>query len=106
MDPAEQIEMSSKVKIIDPQELETMATGLLLSRRSKLLKCEESFEVSDRHGHEEPPDPDESGVIEFKKQPHWSKAYKELKNVLAHREHVPAASESEARRQQQAKKKY
>ena len=64
--------MSSKVKIIPKNELLSMATGTLEIRRTNLLKCEESFESSDRFGYEEPPEPDKTGFIEFKDQPSWS----------------------------------
>ena len=98
--------MSSKVKIIVKDELLSMATGTLLSRRTNLLKCEESFESSDRFGYEEPPEPDKTGFIEFKDQPSWSKAYNEVKDILANREHLSTAAERKARRQAQGKKKH
>ena len=71
--------MSSKVKIVEPEELKAMATGTLLSRRKKLLECEESFDFSDRYGYEDPPDAIDLGYIEFKDQPQWTSAYQQIK---------------------------
>lgn len=98
--------MSSKVKIIPKDELLSMATGALVNRRSSLLKCEESFVSSDRFGYEEPPEPDKTGFIEYKDHPSWSKAYNEVKDILAKREHLPTAAERKARREAQSKKKH
>ena len=78
--------MPSEVKIIEATELESMHTGSLMTRRKKLLACEESFEVSDRYGIENEPIPEETGYIEFKNSTEWKKAYKELKSVLSMRE--------------------
>ena len=100
------LNMSSKVKIIPKSELHSMPTGPLVRRRTDLLKCEESFESSDRYGYEEPPEPHINGFIEFKDQPCWSKAYKEVKDILADREHLPTAAERKARRKAQGKKKH
>ena len=97
--------MSSKVKIIPKNELLSMATGTLESRRTNLLKCEESFESSDCFGYEEPPEPDKTGFIEFKDQPSWSTSYNEVQDILANREHLPTAAERKARREAQSKKK-
>ena len=83
-----------------------MATGTLEIRRTNLLKCEESFESSDRFGYEEPPEPDKTGFIEFKDQPSWSTAYNEVKDILANRAHLPTAAERKARREAQSKKKH
>lgn len=98
--------MSNKVEIISKDELRSMPTGTLLSRRTNLLKCEESFECSDRFGYEEKPEPKKTGFIEFKDQPTWSQAYKEVKDILSEREHLPSAEERRARRQAQGKKKH
>jgi hypothetical protein len=79
--------MPSEVKILSSKELENMHTGSLMSRREKLLSCEESFEVSDRYGNENEPVPEGAGYIEFKNSVAWKKAYDELKTVLSTREH-------------------
>ena len=97
--------MTNKVKIVPISDLERMHTGSLISRRVELLKCEESFRASDRYGYEDEPDPEQSGYIEFKDQSLWSVAYREVKEVLANREHVPSAAEKKQRRHEQAKKK-
>jgi len=79
--------MPSKVKIISTKELENMHTGSLMSRRKKLLACEESFEVSDRYVNENKPVSEETGSIAFKNSIVWQIAYKKLKTVLSAREH-------------------
>ena len=79
--------MPSEVKKVSFEELEYMHTGSLMSRRKKLLACEQSFEVSDRYGNEKEPNPEETGYIEFKNSTAWKEAYKELKAVLSTREH-------------------
>lgn len=66
-----------------------MHTGSLLARLDALRKCEESFSASDRAGLEPEPDQEETGFIEFKNTEAWQKAYEELKEVLAQREHLP-----------------
>ena len=40
--------MASKVEVKTLEELEKMHTGSIMSRRAALLKCEESFEMSDQ----------------------------------------------------------
>ncbi len=79
--------MSSKVKIVTKEVLTKMHTGTLMTRRKKLLQCEESFALSDRFGYESEPDPKETGYVEFKDTKEWKNAYKELKEILATREH-------------------
>ena len=90
--------MSNKVEPKTLAELEAMHTGSLMSRRKSLLKCDESFELSDqtvRSG---------SGLIEFKNTPEWKQAYQQLKEVLAKREHVPNKQERKKLRQLKASK--
>ena len=96
--------MASKVEIKTIEELEKMHTGTLMSRRAALLKCEESFETSDRNGYEDKPSASISGVIEFKDSPEWKQAYNQLKEVLSKREHVPNKQERKKLRQLKAKK--
>lgn len=80
--------MPSKTPIINKDELMALHTGTLMARRKALLKCEESFCLSDRLGEDEP-NPVETGFIEFKDTAEWKQAYAELKHVLAGREHIP-----------------
>lgn len=96
--------MPSKVRVIAKVELNSMHTGTLLRRRTELLKCEESFEVSDRFGHEPVPNPAESGYIEFKNQPQWAVAYQDVKDVLADRDHLPTGEQRRQARMQQPRK--
>ena len=79
--------MPRKVKMLSTEELKNMHTGSLMSRRKKLLACEESFEASDRYGNENKPVTEKIEYIEFKNSLAWKNAYKELKDVLAMREH-------------------
>ncbi|QKQ26626.1 hypothetical protein [Candidatus Reidiella endopervernicosa] len=80
--------MASKVVIKTIEALNEMHTGSLMSRRAALLRCEESFELSDRNGYETKPKVSETGVIEFKDTPEWQQAYSELKSVLSTRDNI------------------
>ena len=98
---AQRNHVSNKVEIKSIEELESMHTGSLMSRRNALLKCEESYELSDQFGissHDK-----DAGVIEFKDSNNWKKAYKELRSILATREHIPNKEERKALRQAKAK---
>ena len=95
--------MGSKVEIVKLKELEGMHTGTLMTRRAALLKCEESFELSDRNGYEENPSKTNSRIIEFKVTAEWKLAYDDLKAVLATRENLPNKQERKEMRQEQAK---
>lgn len=86
--------MPSIVKIISLNELESMHTGSLMTRRIALLKCEESLMVSDRDSdHKVAP-----GTIEFKDSEEWKQAYHQQKNVLAKRENWPSKGNKKAAR--------
>ena len=64
-------------------ELEALPTKRLLARLRRLHECEESLALSDRDVA------DDSGCIEFKQSPEWVSAFRDVKKVLSHREHVP-----------------
>jgi len=96
--------MASKVKLKTLEELNKMHTGSLMSRRAALLKCEESFELSDRNGYETKPNISETGFIEFKDSAEWQQAYTELKNVLSTRENMPNKQERKEIRKAKARK--
>ena len=96
--------MVSRVEIKTIEELEKMHTGTLMSRRAALLKCEESIEASDHAVYESKPSASITAVIEFKDSAEWKKAYKQLKDVLATREHVPNKQARKKLRQLKAKK--
>lgn len=92
--------MNRTLSILDRTALESMPTGSLLSRLRKLLACEESREASDRPddtGQQAP-----RGVIEFKQTAEWIEAHRDLKAVLAHREHLPKAQERRDKRMARA----
>jgi hypothetical protein len=95
--------MASKVEIKTIEELNKMHTGSLMNRRKALLKCEESFKVSDRNGCEKKPLASETGVIEFKDTPEWKQAYEELKIILSTRENLPNKEERKVIRREKAK---
>jgi hypothetical protein len=77
-----------------------MPTGSLLSRMRNLLECEESRDASDRPDVEETEGP--GGIIEFKESTGWSAAHRDLKKVLARREHLPTALERRDKRMARA----
>ncbi len=64
-------------------ELEVLSTKQLLARLRRLHECEESLVLSDRDVA------DDSGCIEFKQSQEWIAAFKDVKQVLSRREHVP-----------------
>ena len=64
-------------------ELEALSTKQLLGRLKQLRQCEESLALSDRDVS------DDSGRIEFKQSPEWISAFRDVKEVLSRREHVP-----------------
>ncbi len=95
--------MASKVPMMTAKELESLHIGTLMSRRKALLKCEESFNPSDRVGGETAPDPIQTGLIEYKDTEAWRAAYTELKAQLATRENMPNKAERKAMRQAKAR---
>jgi hypothetical protein len=66
-----------------PIGLEALSTKQLLGRLKQLHQCEESLALSDRDVA------DDSGRIEFKQSPEWISAFRDVKQVLSRREHVP-----------------
>lgn len=94
--------MSSKVEIKTLEELHCMHIGTLMNRRAALLKCEETFEVSDRNNYETKPLPKNTGFIEFKDTSEWQKAYEELKSILSTRENLPNKQERKKIRKEKA----
>jgi hypothetical protein len=96
--------MVSKVEIIALEKLNTMHTGTLMRRRLALLKYEESFEATDRVGHEDKPMTKNTGIIEFKATSEWTKAYEELMSILAIRENLPNKQEKKEIRQAKARR--
>lgn len=95
--------MASRVEIKTVEELKEMHIGSLMSRRAALLKCEESFVLSDRNGHEANYKASKSGFVEFKDTPEWQQAYSDLKAVLSTRENVPNKQERKEIRKEKAK---
>ncbi len=91
--------MPSKIELKNIEELESMHTGSLMSRRRSLLKCEESIELSDQDAPQNP------GMIEFKNTKEWQQAYKDLKLVLSERENIQSKKERKTIRQMAAKTK-
>lgn len=90
--------MASIVERKSLAELEAMHTGSLMSRRKALLKCDESFELSDQSK------PSITDKIEFKNTVEWKQAYQDLKSVLDSRENWPNKLERKALRQAKARK--
>lgn len=67
------------------EELERMPTGALLARLKRLRWCEDALEWSDMTEDEVA---SVSHLILFKTEAAWKKAYAEVKEVLALREHL------------------
>jgi len=89
--------VSKRLEVISKSDLEKMHTGTLMSRRNALLKCEESFELSDQY------QASKNDGIEFKNTPQWKQAYQDIKAVLSTRENIPNKQERKALRQAKAK---
>jgi hypothetical protein len=89
--------VSKRLEVISKSDLEKMHTGTLMSRRNALLKCEESFELSDQY------QVIKDNGIEFKNTQQWKQAYQDLKAVLSTRENILSKQERKAIRQAKAK---
>lgn len=89
------------VKVMTTSWLEELSTKELLGRRKRLLACEESLELSDIYEWEFSPGPDE---IWFKESAEWKAAYREVKDVLSTREHVPGGEERRQARKVRAER--
>ncbi len=74
-----------KIWVMDRDSLEKLHTGSLMTRRTRLLACEQRPEMSDQDGGSIP----EEGAIEFKSDPRWQQAYSNLLHVLSARENWP-----------------
>lgn len=91
--------MSNTVEPLSIEQLESMHTRSLMTRRKKLLQCKETGNASD------PAEVAALGTIEFKDTPEWQRAYDDLKQVLSGREHLPNKQERKAMRQAAAKQR-
>jgi hypothetical protein len=77
----------SAVKPYTIPSLEAMTTRQLLGHLSRLRACEESMAVSDLAGQPLPSDYDPASRIYFKDDLRWQEQWKEVKRILAGREH-------------------
>lgn len=75
----------AKPKVTSIQDLEMKSTKELLAYLRKLHQCEESYELSDLTIN---PDFHYEMTIYFKNTAKWETAYKNVKTVLANREHI------------------
>jgi hypothetical protein len=89
------------IPVLAPESLASMPTKRLLGRLLSLQQCEESAVLSDRTPGEAAAG---EGIV-FKNTAEWRKAYADLKEVLATREHVPSAAERAKARQQRSTRK-
>ncbi|MCO4781751.1 MAG: hypothetical protein KC646_05455 [Candidatus Cloacimonetes bacterium] len=80
--------MTSKVNIVSIEVLNKQNTKQLLARLKRLLQCCERFEDTDLVGYVDEPDYGQLDYIEYKSTKQWKQAYKDLKTILATREHV------------------
>ena len=87
--------MAGAIDIISKSDLKNLSTSSLLRRHKELLACEESYEMSEKFYYSEPA---LTGVIEYKNSEQWKRAYAELKEVLASREHIARPAEKKAKR--------
>lgn len=89
------------IPILPPEALLSMPTKHLLGRLNSLQRCEEAAAFSDRNSEEFPVGEE----ILFKDTPEWQRAYGDLKEVLATREHVPTAAERAKSRLERGKRR-
>lgn len=80
--------MTSKVNIVSSDVLSKQNTKQLLARLKRLHQCCEKFEDTDLVGYVDEPDYNQIDYIEYKNTKQWKQAYKDLKLILATREHV------------------
>ena len=73
--------------VLSIEALEKKGTRELLGYLKRLHKCEESFEKSDMDFN---PDLEDVETIYFKQTPKWKTAYRDVKAILANREHLGA----------------
>lgn len=92
----------SAVKPYATVSLEAMTTRRLLGHLSRLRACQESLAVSDLAGQPLPSDYDPVAHIYFKDDPRWQQQSKEVKRILAAREHIERPAE---RRQESLRRK-
>lgn len=87
---------SSKIKIINKDELSLLKTKQLLSRLKSLQKCIDSYFDTELSSCGIPnPDKLESEFIIYKDTEKWVKAYNEVREILNNREHIPNKKEIE-----------
>ncbi len=85
---------------IGREELLKMPTRALLMRLERLHRCEESVDASDLFQCEVSSD---VGIL-FKKSSEWANAYRDIKDVLATREHVVSGPERKQTRVDRAER--
>jgi len=75
-----------KPKVIAIEELTSKGTKELLGYLKRLQRCEECFEMSDM---DENIDLLDSQTIYFKETEKWKTTYRNVRSILATREHIP-----------------
>lgn len=78
-----------------PEELEALSTRDLLKRLQKLRACEEYHDLRSWYEEEVALFAD---MILFKDDPRWAVAFKDLKEILATREHIPRRNKRRKKR--------
>jgi len=81
-----------------PVKIFPMSEKQLLARLRRLHQCEESLALSDRESS------NPYGCIEFKQSVEWTAAYKQVRQILARREHVPKGDDLVQRRAARARR--
>ncbi|GEM_PF-1081588 len=79
------------IQLLNREQLKVLPTKALLGRLRRLHQCEESFVLSDKDESEIC-----SNTIQFKDTSEWQTAYKELKEILKSREHLPKGKDAKA----------
>ena len=87
-----------KIFPMSEKQLEALPTKQLLARLRRLHQCEESLALSDRESS------NPYGCIEFKQSVEWTAAYKQVRQILARREHVPKGDDLVQRRAARARR--
>ena len=77
--------MGRAVARVSRPDLEALPTKALIARLTRLRWCEDGPHQSDLSAQEIASEPD---LILLKSDPEWQRAYADLKEVLASREHI------------------
>jgi len=89
------------IPILSKEALQRMPTKQLLGRLQALQRCQQSAADSDLTAEEIVT---REGIL-FKDSAEWREAHRDLKSVLADREHIPSAADRKQKRQERGRVK-